>query len=538
MNINEIISLEISGFINENVDSYSSWKRKNVTLRGIKNHEISYENGIYGSFGKGLYTVPLSNKAMAKQYGDVYYVINAIPKKPKIVNNLNDAEMFVQGLVMNFCKQYGEKYNKKLFEKNTTIEDEMLKLGYDGLIIKGREMVNYKPGDYKYFSNENALYNYYEDFIKGGDLNENNTVSTTLNDILKTIPQEVIGAIDEFQQTKAMTIFHLNEHPDVSIYLYDTSINKFQTASTKYPKNIFINFDYLSDIPKVVLNNDIGNNIYINVYYAILHELGHILEGHDGTNRYKTYDDYINSPEERAAMEYADKWLRSFSNNLNEATATRDKEFYDIADNFYEKMIVELNNGNYESFDSNRIVFMASEINPQLRDLLVLFIDKNSNSTNTPFGNKSAKGNYSFGTFPNRKKVIVVPNLDDSMNPSNGIFKDSFIHEFTHYLDFVRSKGKFTNFNDKTTMSDYYNSPSEYNAYYQEAANYFVNLLKDERVLNTIRNKYPTFDSFFHWMLENVFRKQFVANLNDKNKLKIEKRIYNIYSEYIQNNKT
>ena len=199
---------------------------------------------------------------MAKQYGDVYYVINAIPKKPKIVNNLNDAEMFVQGLVMNFCKQYGEKYNKKLFEKNTSIEEEMIKLGYDGLIIKGREMVNYKPENYKYFSNENALYNYYEDFINVGDLNENNTVSTSLSDYLKTIPQEVIAAIDEFQQTKAMTIFHLNEHPDVSIYLYDTSINKFQTASTKYPKNIFINFDYLSDIPKVVLNNDIGNNIH------------------------------------------------------------------------------------------------------------------------------------------------------------------------------------------------------------------------------------------------------------------------------------
>lgn len=316
MNINEIIKSEISGFVNENTDGYSTWKRKNVTLRGIKNHEISYENGIYGSFGKGLYTVPLSNKAMAKQYGDVYYVINAIPKKPKIVNNLNDAEMLVQGLVMNFCKQYGEKCNKNLFEKNTSIEDEMMKLGYDGLIIKGREMVNYKPENYKYFSNENALYNYYEDFIKDGDLNENTDGSITLNDYLKTIPKEVIDAIDEFQQTKTMTIFSLKEYPEVSIYLYNSLINKFQTASTKYPKHIFINFDYLSDVPKVVLNNEIGNNIYINVYYAILHELGHILGGHEGTNHYKTYDEYINSPEEREAMEYADKWLRSFSNNI------------------------------------------------------------------------------------------------------------------------------------------------------------------------------------------------------------------------------
>jgi hypothetical protein len=42
------------------------------------------------------------------------------------------------------------------------MEDEMLKLGYDGLIIKGREMVNYTPKDIKYFKNENDLQRYYE----------------------------------------------------------------------------------------------------------------------------------------------------------------------------------------------------------------------------------------------------------------------------------------------------------------------------------------------------------------------------------------
>jgi hypothetical protein len=44
----------------------------------------------------------------------------------------------------------------------------MIKLGYDGLIIKGREMVNYNPDNnkIKYFETENQLYMYYEDFIK------------------------------------------------------------------------------------------------------------------------------------------------------------------------------------------------------------------------------------------------------------------------------------------------------------------------------------------------------------------------------------
>jgi hypothetical protein len=46
------------------------------------------------------------------------------------------------------------------------MENEMLNLGYDGLIIKGREMINYSPEDIKYFKTENELKNYYEDIIE------------------------------------------------------------------------------------------------------------------------------------------------------------------------------------------------------------------------------------------------------------------------------------------------------------------------------------------------------------------------------------
>jgi hypothetical protein len=148
------------GYLNENIEDYSKWKRKNVTLRGMK--ELDKANGVSGSFGKGLYTVPLSNKAMAKQYGKIYFVVNGIPRKPKIVDSLNNAELLRQKLINDFCKKHNEDYSPRFFESNTTMEDEMLKLGYDGLIIKGREMVNYTPKDIKYFKNENDLQRYYE----------------------------------------------------------------------------------------------------------------------------------------------------------------------------------------------------------------------------------------------------------------------------------------------------------------------------------------------------------------------------------------
>lgn len=158
-------------YINESYMSndrdYKLWKRRNVTIRGIK--EIGKANGVYGSFGDGLYTAFLSNMKLAKQYGEVYYIVGAIPKNPLIVNTVNDAEIKIQQLIINYCKLNGADtyYDKKFFEKHTSIEKEMQKLGYDGLIIKGREMVNYNPpDDIKYFRFEEGVYEYYIQNIK------------------------------------------------------------------------------------------------------------------------------------------------------------------------------------------------------------------------------------------------------------------------------------------------------------------------------------------------------------------------------------
>jgi hypothetical protein len=102
------IKEENSIYLNESNEEYSKWKRKNVTLRGIK--ELGKANEVYGSFGKGLYTVPLSNKPMARQYGDVYFVVNAIPKNPKVVQTLNDAEILRYKLIDKYCKDNNVDY--------------------------------------------------------------------------------------------------------------------------------------------------------------------------------------------------------------------------------------------------------------------------------------------------------------------------------------------------------------------------------------------------------------------------------------------
>ncbi|MEO6301839.1 MAG: hypothetical protein ABIP51_01585 [Bacteroidia bacterium] len=165
---------------------YLSWKRKNVTIRGIKDRYAS-DNGSGARFGAGLYTAFLSNSKMAKGYGDLYFVLNAIPKKAPIFKDTNQAEIFQQNLIVKWCEKNGVEYDPNTFHKQTTMRDEMIANGYDGLIIKGREMVNYTPDEnkIKYFQNERQLKMYYDDFIED-TLTEDITLDIDKGDTIKT----------------------------------------------------------------------------------------------------------------------------------------------------------------------------------------------------------------------------------------------------------------------------------------------------------------------------------------------------------------
>jgi hypothetical protein len=141
---------------------YKKWKRKNVTYRGISSDStLDVANGSSARFGRGLYMVPLSNKTMAKGYGTVYYVVNGKPKNPMVFRDANIAEIWIQqNLIFKKYKDARE------FKANTSIEQEMLKLGYDGIEIKGREIVNFTPENVKYYLNDNQLIQHYEHYVE------------------------------------------------------------------------------------------------------------------------------------------------------------------------------------------------------------------------------------------------------------------------------------------------------------------------------------------------------------------------------------
>ena len=230
-----------------NLINYKKWKKKNVTFRGIKNPGL--ENGVYGSFGKGLYTVPLSNKKMALEYGELYFIVNGKPKTPKIFETLNHAEIFKQKIIQKFCQENNVKYSFLFFEKNTSFEKEMLKLGYDGIIIKGREMVNYTPENVKFFKTENGLIDYY--LTSGEVLTESidpKSRRTDLQNLLSVIngergictvnldhkPKELIRLIKEYN----LNTLHVPSNPHkfyiVFVEEYRKNAEKLVEIAEKY----------------------------------------------------------------------------------------------------------------------------------------------------------------------------------------------------------------------------------------------------------------------------------------------------------------
>ena len=136
---------------------YLSWKRKNVSIRGIAKFGEFNKGG--ASMGEGLYTACLANKEMARKYGKVYFVVNTRPKNPLKFRNFWQWEIYLQNLMIRVTGD--DFYKVKDFYDKTTIKDEIQKLGYDGIEIVGREYVNYQPKDILYFDTEWQLENYF-----------------------------------------------------------------------------------------------------------------------------------------------------------------------------------------------------------------------------------------------------------------------------------------------------------------------------------------------------------------------------------------
>jgi len=165
----------ISQVLNEAMDpNYRKWRKNNVSYRGSrKDDPLDGIDEYDGKFGKGLYSTPSSNKTMTKDYGTRFILVGAVPSNPLKFRNVNEAEIWLQQMMIRVMKERkkGEDDIDSLrnFHKYSSIEKEVTKLGYDGIMIVGREMVLFNPKerDVKVFKTEKQLEMWYDDFHAG-----------------------------------------------------------------------------------------------------------------------------------------------------------------------------------------------------------------------------------------------------------------------------------------------------------------------------------------------------------------------------------
>lgn len=105
---------------------------------------------------------------------------------------------------------------------------------------------------------------------------------------------------------------------------------------------------------------------------------------------------------------------------------------------------------------------------------------------------------------------------------------NTFIHECTHLIDKVRRKKKYQpklqTFNTKQGLINYYNSPEEFNAFYQQTL-YEIDDLLNDKIIS--KQDYQNFEDFFV-----LFLLRYKGNskyITDENMIRLKKRVYNYW---------
>jgi hypothetical protein len=258
------------------------------------------------------------------------------------------------------------------------------------------------------------------------------------------------------------------------------------------------------------------------------------------------------------------------STHINEASVERDMYYAGIAEKAYDKVVRFLtkHKDKLEGEGENSIVnkpfipltqwkgvaLRGTDIDknfPSLSEVVLFFIPTKSSSRGGVtiaggFTNKSLKvGGISF------KGVIVNANLLGDYNGKymdTRLDKDTFIHEYIHFLDHLRYRdrglGKTSaKYLDTQDIEGYYNTPEEFNAYYQAGQSQIVRVWKNlsdrfahrpEFLADFKKKKLESYKSFQDWAIDvEFFDKDFLTYINSKYLKKFKKRLAGLYM-YIQ----
>lgn len=212
------------------------------------------------------------------------------------------------------------------------------------------------------------------------------------------------------------------------------------------------------------------------------------------------------------------------------------KDFYTGMKDFFNKNLLEMIQRNNDYGDP----WITKEFKRDLHGTFILkagLIDRKYDNLYILFAVKRTI-DFGLGIFRN-KQVITLPLLDNAwelkekFNIKLIMIERDFIHEFIHYLDTLRYKGDVkTTSRQKYKKGDligYYNTPAEFNAYYQEYIDTIIDILN--KIPQSKKNELlKDYETFYNWITTaGGIDRDFVKALNKEYEKKLRKRLYDLY---------
>lgn len=223
---------------------------------------------------------------------------------------------------------------------------------------------------------------------------------------------------------------------------------------------------------------------------------------------------------------------------LKEANPVRDRAYVKIARDVHKNVQKWLKDKEEQDFFSRSKQFAGFAIGLDK----IPGIKKQYHNVLLILGSSKKKPSGGIGDIKikNYRHVIVNNVLISDYNLKHAdtrFRKDVFIHEFIHYLDTFRDKGKKTGSADKFRSggdSEYYNDESEFNAFYQEGLASLIGIFDGfvDMKIDHLLDRY--FDGDFKQFKKHAisfFNQDFVSELNNKNEKKFLKRLYQSYTD-------
>lgn len=224
--------------------------------------------------------------------------------------------------------------------------------------------------------------------------------------------------------------------------------------------------------------------------------------------------------------------MRELLKRLEEANIERDRKARKVALDFYNSLreylekhpdqLVKLKDGSFRVYP---VDFWRNPKAPYISVLL------------TP-ESKGQRGGM--GKVGNLDVMVlnVLKGPGDLSYVSTRLDKNTVVHEMIHFLDPGSGKGRGP---DPTNANDYYNNPSEWNAFWQEGAERVEAIISGIRrigehnsgaarrgIVNTFGDgSFKNFPS----SLDSFWDKEFLGHMNQKTKKKFDKRLYQLFTE-------